>query len=210
MGRLLVAWFLLALLKNTVALWPRPQSLSTGSTALRLSPSFSIKLDINHPPQDLQQAVSRIHGFITSDNLEILTPDRGASQLSAIKKAKQLQSLTLSLTGKGPAQSISKEAVVDLSDRQESYSLQVPANGQGATLSANSCVVLLLPHKVDELTIFSPHIHSTLGLLRGLTTFSQLWYSLDNILYTPEAPINIRDSPAYPYRGFMLDTARNL
>jgi hexosaminidase len=65
--------------------------------------------------------------------------------------------------------------------------LTVPADGSAATLKANS----------------------TLGLFRGLTTFGQLWYDLDNMTYTIEAPISITDAPAYPYRGLMLDTARN-
>lgn len=45
----------------------------------------------------------------------------------------------------------------------------------------------------------------------GLTTFSQLWYQLNDNTYTLQSPVTItNDSPAYPYRGFMLDTARNL
>ncbi|KAG5732634.1 hypothetical protein E4T56_gene16912, partial [Termitomyces sp. T112] len=50
---------------------------------------------------------------------------------------------------------------------------------------------------------------STLGLFRGLTTFGQLWYDLNGITYTLQAPFDIVDSPAFPYRGLMLDTARN-
>ncbi|GJJ15519.1 hypothetical protein Clacol_009797 [Clathrus columnatus] len=183
----LLAWLLLALLRDVSALWPRPQTLSTGSTPLRLSTSFSIKYAFNNVPGDLKDAVTRTKGFLANDQLELLTPDRGASYGSAIKKAKQLQSLTLSLTGKGPIQSISEEAILDLTERQESYNLTVPADGSGATLSAVS----------------------TLGLLRGLTTFGQLWFSLSDTIYTLEAPIRIEDDPAYPYRGFMLDTARN-
>ncbi|KAH7928429.1 glycoside hydrolase family 20 protein [Leucogyrophana mollusca] len=74
-----------------------------------------------------------------------------------------------------------------LESRNEAYSLSVPSDGSAATLKANS----------------------TLGLFRGLTTFSQLWYEYDGAIYTPEAPIDISDWPVYPYRGFMLDTARN-
>jgi hypothetical protein len=54
--------------------------------------------------------------------------------------------------------------------------LHVPSDGSPATLSANS----------------------TLGLLRGLTTFEQLWYDLDGAAtYTLEAPITISDAPAF-------------
>jgi hexosaminidase len=69
----------------------------------------------------------------------------------------------------------------------EGYSLTVPGDGSAAGIKANS----------------------TLGLFRGLATFSQLFYYLNDVIYTVEAPISITDSPVYPYRGFMLDTSRN-
>lgn len=63
----------------------------------------------------------------------------------------------------------------DLTTRDESYTLTVPSTGDAATLSANT----------------------TLGLLRGLTTFSQLWYYWDGAYYTLSAPIHIADAPAF-------------
>jgi hexosaminidase len=62
-----------------------------------------------------------------------------------------------------------------LEDRVEAYSLTVPEDGSAATLKASS----------------------TLGLLRGLTTFGQLWYEFDDVIYTLETPLQIEDSPAY-------------
>ncbi|KAJ1969372.1 Glucosamine-6-phosphate isomerase (Glucosamine-6-phosphate deaminase) (GNPDA) (GlcN6P deaminase), partial [Dimargaris verticillata] len=48
------------------------------------------------------------------------------------------------------------------------------------------------------------------GALRGLETFSQLTYTLSNKqLVIGDLPVAITDSPAYPHRGLMLDTARN-
>ncbi len=65
--------------------------------------------------------------------------------------------------------------MAELESRVDSYTLSVPANGRDATVTANS----------------------TLGLFRGLTTFSQLWYDWEGITYTPEAPLNIIDAPVY-------------
>lgn len=159
-----------------LALWPLPRQLSTGTTALQLSSGFSIKFSgIHNPPGDLNDAVSRTHSFLQTDKLQALVPDRGASSAGAIKKAKSLSSLTLSLSNPGTVKSISEEAIADIESRMESYTLTVPADGSGAVLKANS----------------------SLGLLRGLTTFSQLWYDLGGSTYTLEAPINIADSPAY-------------
>ncbi|KAG6845602.1 hypothetical protein H0H87_006655 [Tephrocybe sp. NHM501043] len=171
-----------------LAVWPLPRQYSTGSTPLRLSPSFSIKLSgVNHPPSDLQAAVVRTSTYLHKDKLQALVPDRGASSKGAIRSAKSLSSLTLTLTSNGAAKSISEEAVADLESRVEGYTLTIPADGSGASLKANS----------------------TLGLFRGLTTFGQLWYDWEGTQYTLEAPFNIVDSPAYPWRGLHLDTSRN-
>lgn len=52
--------------------------------------------------------------------------------------------------------------------------------------------------------------NSTLGLVRGLQTFTQLVYTLppQGARYIPSVPISIRDFPAFPHRAFMLDTSR--
>ncbi|KAG5635362.1 hypothetical protein H0H81_011551 [Sphagnurus paluster] len=172
----------------SLAVWPIPQKYTTGSTALRLSPSFSIKLSgINPAPQDLLAAISRTSDHLRKDKLQALVPDRGASSANAVRAAKALDTLTVSLTSNAKVRSIAEEAVDDIESRVEGYELTIPANGSGATLKANS----------------------SLGLLRGLTTFTQLWYNLDETTYTLEAPFTIVDAPAYPYRGLMLDTARN-
>ncbi|KAA1473838.1 hypothetical protein DENSPDRAFT_882330 [Dentipellis sp. KUC8613] len=185
----------LAIIAPANALWPQPRSLQTGTTALRLAPGFDIKLSIQHgsAPADLHDAVSRVKQQLSGDKLERLVVGRGAVDAAAVGKAKHVSSLTLELSAAKSAgvgtqvKSIAQEAIVPLEDRDEAYTLHVPADGSGAVITANS----------------------TLGLYRGLTTFGQLWYYHDGAVYTIEAPIQIVDSPAYPYRGFMLDTARN-
>ncbi|KAJ6622696.1 N-acetylhexosaminidase [Mycena sp. CBHHK59/15] len=178
-----------AVLPSTFALWPLPTGLSTGTTPLRLGKGFDIKISIPNAPSDLVAAVGRAQALLANDKLQALVIDRGASSATAIASAKSLPSLTLSLasTHKGPVRSISMEAVDPIESRVESYTLIVPADGSGAVLKANS----------------------TLGLFRGLTTFEQLWYDWQGTTYSLSAPIQISDAPAYPYRGFMMDTARN-
>jgi len=93
----------------------------------------------------------------------------------------------LSLNKGATVNSITTEAQKPIEDRDEAYTLTVPSTGGSASITANT----------------------TLGLLRGLTTFGQLWYSWEGTTYAIDTPIDIVDSPAFPYRGFMLDTARN-
>ncbi|EPE07835.1 glycoside hydrolase family 20 protein [Ophiostoma piceae UAMH 11346] len=70
----------------------------------------------------------------------------------------------------------------------ESYNLTLSAAGI-ATLSAPTYV----------------------GVLRGLESFSQLFYkhTSGNSYYTPYAPVSIQDTPKYEHRGVLLDVARN-
>lgn len=50
---------------------------------------------------------------------------------------------------------------------------------------------------------------SSIGLLYGLTSFTQLFYkhSFEGT-YTPLAPVSVADTPKFPWRGLNIDTAR--
>ncbi|KAH9850196.1 N-acetylhexosaminidase [Lenzites betulinus] len=181
--------FLLAVLhvSGVLALWPLPRSLETGTSALKLASNFDIQVDVAHAPSDLSDAISRTKSFLKNDKLGRLVVGRGAADQSALQKAGSLRTLRLSLAQGSPVRSITDEARLAIGTRSEGYALHIPSDGSSATLTANS----------------------TLGLLWGLTTFSQLWYEASGEVYTVEAPVSITDSPAYPFRGFMLDTSRN-
>ncbi|CAE6448085.1 unnamed protein product [Rhizoctonia solani] len=170
----------------THALWPRPAQLSSGTTTLRLSPSFDISLP-DGAPSDLKDAVDRAKSQLKGDKLERLVVGRGSNDASRIESARELKKIQLEYGGSSKGKKLQDEATTALGTRDEAYTLSVPADGSTATISANS----------------------TLGLFRGLTTFTQMWYSYDSYTYTPEAPYAITDKPAYPYRGLHLDTARN-
>ena len=154
-----------------VALWPLPRSLTTGSSALVLSHTFEIQVSGPYP-EDLQSAVARTLEYIWNDDHERLVVGRGSVDAAAIKSAMTLPSLVVS---NEDSKTIATEARAPLGTRDEAYFLHIPSDGTPATLSANS----------------------TLGLFRGLTTFSQIWYTYEWSIYTVEAPISIHDSPAF-------------
>ena len=158
------------------ALWPLPRSLDEGTTALRLSPNLDIEVSsIANPPQDLYDAITRTRTHLFTDNLGRLVVGRGASDVSSFETAAYLSSLTLSLESGSEVLSITTEAQKPLEQRDEAYTLTVPSNGSAALITANS----------------------TLGLLRGLTTFEQLWYEYDGTIYAANTPLYVEDSPAY-------------
>ncbi|KIY52424.1 glycoside hydrolase family 20 protein [Fistulina hepatica ATCC 64428] len=171
--------FLLLVAHTVLALWPLPNGLSNGTEVLRLSSEFSIVLDFESVPDDVQEAVDRTLSSIESDQLIApLVVGRASADNASLATAADLSALVLSLS----------DAVLPIGTRDESYSLTVPSDGSNVTLVAST----------------------TLGLLRGLTTFQQLWYTTGVVVYARQTPVTIiDDSPDYPYRGFMLDTARN-
>ncbi|KAM5540681.1 hypothetical protein V8D89_005712 [Ganoderma adspersum] len=171
----------------TAALWPIPRSLSSGTTPIKLPPGFDIHLDIPNPPSDLVSAVSRTISRTTTDSFQRLVVGRSATDARAVESARTLPSLLLSLHPGSPVRSISDETNQPVTSKSEGYSLSISHAVPSATLVAQS----------------------TLGLLRGLTTFEQLWYDHNGTKYMLDGGVEIVDQPAFPYRGFSFDTSRN-
>ncbi|KAG6820624.1 hypothetical protein H0H93_014227 [Arthromyces matolae] len=165
-----------------LSLWPIPRNLQLGAEFLRLDPIFDIQISFQDVPQDLRDAVSRTKGFLSTDRLQRLVVGRGANDTDAIHQAPSLKILTVSLLSVQPSngrpRSITAEAQRPVGMRNEGYSLNIPSDGSPASLTSNS----------------------TLGIFRGLTTFSQLWYDLSGVGYTYQAPVKIlNDIPAYSF-----------
>ncbi|EJC98416.1 uncharacterized protein FOMMEDRAFT_31874 [Fomitiporia mediterranea MF3/22] len=97
--------------------------------------------------------------YLHNDKLQPLNVDRGVSLAGIISFSPQLTSLQLYLTDASSGTTISEEVVKPPKERDESYSLNIPAEGGEAKLTANT----------------------TLGLFRGLTTFGQLCFLVDDI-----------------------------
>jgi len=133
---------LVSVTQGVAALWPIPRSLSAGTTALRLSPSFSINVNVPNTPSDLMDAVSRAKTSLFGDQLQRLVVGRGINDTQRIKAAKVLSSINLSITGTRPVQSIMSEATLPMESRSEGYSLKVPSDGSSATLTADSTLGL--------------------------------------------------------------------
>ncbi|BGO94733.1 Glucosamine-6-phosphate isomerase (Glucosamine-6-phosphate deaminase) (GNPDA) (GlcN6P deaminase) [Rhodotorula toruloides] len=187
---------------RAAALWPRPRSLSTGSSFIRLGDSFEVVAEQGELAKELERrlakAIARTSRHLQHDRLRRLTPDRGESDRPQVENAPILSRLFLSLNS--TVVGTLEDEVVNLYTLDESYSLSVPAATDATSPTA------------------SAHLsaRTLVGLLRGLETFTQLIYflpaaddALDGLRYIANVPLRIEDRPAFPYRGFMLDTARN-
>jgi hexosaminidase len=102
----------------------------------------------------------------------------------SLSRQTSLKKLAITQTGKDTSSTFKPLA----GQVDESYGLTISTNGE-ATISAVSSI----------------------GILRALETFTQLFYtySTGNAYYTPYAPVRITDSPVFPHRGVLLDTSRN-
>lgn len=219
--KMLLAAFLLAtsLLPTLYALsiWPQPAEVSYHDKVRPLSHSFTIKLPSPwEHDDDLKAAVKRTLDRIHSSAVPLYSSDYGAAQVTQASHGKPLTELQVQVSrgsaaspkrsshvfanekqshgaaakSKTGGKSLRSLSTAPLEDLDESYTLQVPDGNGVAVLQAKNA----------------------LGVLRGLATFSQLVYSKlgdKKALYIEALPIKISDKAAFPYRGIMLDTARN-
>jgi hexosaminidase len=192
---------------------PLPTSFTVGFTPIIISPNLTINLVTSggvaiSPPFDLGEAIERTKGHIFQTRHQYLSPTRGSEFFDTVPAATSVPVLTnISLQLKShdldtPSLTIAQCAHAAVEDRSEleTYRLTI-SDGAHCLISSNS----------------------TLGLLRGLTTFEQLIYHLPlghgdkaetgesglGKLYAPHAPYEIKDRPAFGWRGILLDTSRN-
>lgn len=142
---------------------PQPARSSTGNTVLCLADDFTIHLDAR-APHDLHKAVERTRQHLRHDKHQYLSPRRGLEFFRSDdgKLAKgcehHLHELRLSFptsTQDKHISSIFEDATRPVENRieLEVYRLSVPVSGEAVLES-----------------------YSAIGMLRGLTTFEQLFY----------------------------------
>ena len=170
------------------ALWPIPSSLSNGTTAIKMSSDFDIHVDISGPPADLLSAVERTKSRIATGRFQRLVIGRGSADAGAVASARTLTSLSLIVHPGRPVRSIANETNQPITSRSEGYSLSIGGDSPSATLTANS----------------------TLGLLRGLATFEQLWYDLNGTKYLLNGGLDIVDDAAFVGRDASPQVSKEL
>eukprot|EP01137_Pigoraptor_chileana_P027501 Opistho-2@10194 len=151
---------------------PLPAAFTRGNATLAVTsaPAFRFEFPAVAPSRILIAAAERYNGIIF---------DHTSSQMPHAKDG-ALNSLVVECADLSDAQTL---------ETDESYSLDIPADGSPAKLTAT--------------TVF--------GVLRGLETFSQLvHYNYESAQYEiVGAPWSIQDAPRFKYRGLLIDTSRH-
>ncbi|CAM1507275.1 Fc.00g069160.m01.CDS01 [Cosmosporella sp. VM-42] len=213
-----------ALALNPVdAIWPAPKTISTGNSVLFIDQTLEVTYNgksvgwnlpgecdnciddtetlfekqlsytYSYEPEAgsdfssktiVQAGVSRAFKSIFQDNFVPWKLRERNSDFEPSLGGTRVNSLQITQTGQDDKSTFKPlDGEVD-----ESYSLSVTKDG-AASIQANSSI----------------------GVLHGLESFSQLFFkhTSGTSWYTPYAPVSIDDEPQYPHRGILLDVARN-
>jgi len=209
-------------------LWPQPTEVKLGTSVLWLSPQFSFRTSSSDEKigqssskatyvasfDSWKSLVSQSFGF---SNHQSTTP-QSFSEQEILQSAIQRSLKTITSTKFIPWKFYSKSTAFE-PDTSESYqtltTVQIIQQGDAAKekISAGDFFSGDESYSIDisEDGVAEIKSKSTLGTIRALQTFEQLFYahSDDSRVYTPLAPISIVDRPTWPYRGLNLDISRN-
>ncbi|CAO1631360.1 unnamed protein product [Sympodiomycopsis kandeliae] len=219
---------------SAVSIWPHPASIHVGNTARTLANPSDIKLTVQgnkRLPDDVVQAFHR-----TMDNIAKYSVDAEyfSSRSQEGGKGDQLGEIVVRVENKSRKH---KRSIVpqyyhheQRGHHPEHEHLQARASqvalhdgsqhteGVKPELKGIAAEIQRPVTELDESYSLSiqeqgPAVitsSSSLGILRALTTFEQLVFSSSEGKYEiHDTPIKIEDSAAYPYRGLLIDTARN-
>ncbi|POW01874.1 hypothetical protein PSHT_12341 [Puccinia striiformis] len=217
---------LLILLTGSSALWPEPQYHNGNGQQepIRISPALKITLQPARISSELEETIKETLKLIRQDEhhelversisydqisteIETLSIELTPSITSAATTCLHLLCDNHLFTNSNYAQSttteiqpsIIAEMQLPINERNEAYEIKIERN----------------PNDDDDRYQAILIAHSALGILRGLQSFTQLIYTTKpaspthpKIKYI-HGPLHIKDSPAFPYRGLLLDTSRN-
>ncbi|KAF2101944.1 N-acetyl-beta-D-glucosaminidase [Rhizodiscina lignyota] len=177
------------------ALWPLPSSYTHGDTVLWIDKNVKVNYSgvkssgyqsggAPQGSQIIQAAIQRTHDAVFS---KTFVPwkfhPRNSDYEPSTSGKKYISSIELKQTKPDPV-NVTKplDGAVD-----ESYKLSVSESGEVICSAATS-----------------------IGLVRGLTTFTQLFFKhSQGGSYTNLAPVDISDSPKFVHRGMNMDLSRN-
>jgi len=183
---------------QVLALWPAPQSISTGNSVLWIEKDVHITYNggatsygygsQNNSKSFVLQAVSRALDVLFTKNLvpwklvarnELSSFEPGANSAGATIK-------TITITQTGSDNSSTFKPLAGQVD--ESYNISIATDGT-TSITAVSYV----------------------GVLHALESFTQLFYKQSSGagVYTNLAPIEISDAPKFQHRALNMDVARN-
>lgn len=219
--------YFLVLVISSLALWPQPRQYTHGDTVLWLSPSVQFK----YQPAELENegpVLTFVPGFLIPHewlewarflglkvNQEPHDPASCVHEiiLKAIKRTQRDMLRSKFVPWKSHPRNHTFEPSRDVNSPNitEVVIKEIARSQLSSTrdyLNEDESYEV----EVSELGNVTISTESSIGTLRALQTFSQLFYASSSKqgVYTPLAPIFITDTPKWNHRGLNLDVSRNV
>jgi len=210
-----------------LAIWPIPSSLSTGNSTLWIDEGVAITY--NGPSHvgyvHLQDVFNQYALGRNTDRIVTQTASY-SSNGNTTSAASSLTAAVIQAAIFRTSQTLFQQNFLPWKFHPRNTNFPASPN-QGATIR----FITLQQTEPDPSTIANPHdgdvdesysltvtesgevtitAASSFGIAHGLTTFTQLFYqSSYGGIYTPYAPVSIKDAPLFPHRGLNMDLSRN-
>lgn len=213
-------YLLFALLSQVIAIWPAPQSFTSGSSVLWIAPSVHVTYNggsvwSSSFPDYFHSQTEEVLGI---QNSYVGSNESFCSQSivqGAISRALQ----TLFTQNLVPWKLVARNQLAEFEPAANSQKTYITSLDITQTSTDNSSTFKPLAGQADESynlnvgtegTANITAVSST-GVLHALQTFIQLFYqhSTGAGMYTNMAPISITDAPKFPHRGLNMDVSRN-
>jgi hexosaminidase len=213
-------YFLIVFFSHVLAVWPAPQSFTSGNSVLWIAPSVHVTYNggnvwsSSFPDDSYEYSTEGVLGFQNTSS----TGSSFSSQAivhGAISRALQ----TLFTQNLVPWKLVARNQLSEFEPAASSQKTHVTSLDITQTGSNNSSTFKPLAGQLDESytldvgtdgTANITAVSST-GVLHALETFIQLFHqhSTGAGIYTNLAPVSITDAPKFPHRGLNMDVSRN-
>jgi hexosaminidase len=205
---------------QVLAIWPAPQSSTTGSSVLWIEPGVKVTYNGGNVGWSLSSLefmdAEQVMGIQSSS---YTATNSSFSSNSIVQGAITRNLKTLFQDGLVPWKLVARNQLAQIEPAANSSKTYITSLDITQTEPDQPDTFKPLAGDVDEsynLTIStsgqaSISAVSSTGVLHGLQTFIQLFYkqSKGAGMYTNLAPVSIIDAPKFPHRGLNLDVSRN-
>lgn len=225
-------WAISVLTVAATRIWPEPAFIKEGSDAQWVSRTFGLeaKLHCKENSTNLQYVLmtNTVRGYLGnsfSQWLQLSTAFKETEQelseerilrgavsrsIQAIKTTEFVPWKTHSRRSKFEPSPLADNTGSVMLNQLRINQMHCPSKSKllpSAFLAGDESYELIIEQGIASITS-----RSTLGSIRALQTFEQLFYASSNhsSVYTPNTPLHISDRPKWTHRGLLLDIARNV
>ncbi|KAH8676847.1 putative cytochrome 52A4 [Tricladium varicosporioides] len=209
------------LISSAAAIWPAPQSFSSGSSVLWIAPDVHVTYNgANVGLDSFLENLSYLQTeqVLLSQSSYAAGTETGFSSQAIVKQGIARAKQTLFSQNIVPWKLVPRGGLSSFEPTLYSRKTYIKSLTITQTKADNSSTFKPLAGQVDESYEIligtdgtaSITAVSSVGILHALNSFTQLFYQHSSGgIYTKLAPVTIKDAPKFQHRGLNMDVARN-